>query len=482
MKQIQPHMPSKPSVFLWTVVFLLACGLSVLIPPMQSPDEHAHIARAYAISNGHFLLEPLPPSLDSWKQQYAAIPEIDKIVQRTLQNGKPAGAWVDAGLVAFLQAYENIGKHGGVLSETEANQVHALTWTSEQVYFPMPGTGYYLPLIYVPQALGLRIGQWLDLGIQNAYRLTRVLSLIISLALLASAFRWLRPSPIILGLLLLPMSLFQLLSPTLDGVTNSLAIFCLSLFLTAVHPDQRNPLRMATLLALSIVLLVTSRNQLAPMLLLPMFVAWRHKSARCLVIALCAITAALGWTFFAMLTTNDQRVLRHIATSTLLLHYLENPSEFFQIIFTTLGNSDLVSFYQQSFIGILGWLTTPLSTYWYPIIWIGLGLCGVTSFFSHDINIDYRCRLLLLITAIASVLLTFLALLASWTPYPTQIVNGIQGRYFMVPALIFGLAISGVYPTRFKYQNLMRIATIGLFACICIVALVAALLSRYHMT
>lgn len=481
MKQHQLHLSSRLTVGLWIVVFFLASGLSALIPPMQSPDEHSHIARAYAISNAHFQLDPLPANLDAWKQQYASVPGIDQIVQRTLQNGKPAGAWVDAGLVAFLQAYEHIGMRGGMLSDDQASQVNSLAWTGQQVYFPAPGTGYYFPLIYAPQALGLRIGQWLDLSIKHSYQLTRTLTLLTSLALLAGAFRLLSPSPVMLGLLMLPMSLFQLLSPTLDGVTSALAIFCFSLFLAALDTRQRHASRMATTLSLGVALLVASRNQLAPLLLLPLFLAWRHKSARHLAGGLTAAAAVVGWTLYAMQASNDQRVVRLVSSSDLLLHYLGNPAEFFQITVNTLANPELVRFYQQSFIGILGWLSTPLPSYWYPLLWIGIGLCAVLSIINFEVRIDYRTRVLLLVTSIASVLLTFLALLTSWTPHPAQVVSGIQGRYFMIPALMLGMTIAGIWPAPSRYRNLINISITGCVAGLSMLALVTTLLARYHL-
>ena len=42
----------------------------------------------------------------------------------------------------------------------------------------------------------------------------------------------------------------------------------------------------------------------------------------------------------------------------------------------------------------------------------------------------------LLALALASAALVFLALLVTWTPHPAALVQGVQGRYFIVPALL----------------------------------------------
>lgn len=49
-------------------------------------------------------------------------------------------------------------------------------------------------------------------------------------------------------------------------------------------------------------------------------------------------------------------------------------------------------------------------------------------------------RLGLVLAAMASVLSVFLLLLWSWTPYPAHLIEGVQGRYFIAPALLLSYA------------------------------------------
>jgi hypothetical protein len=37
---------------------------------------------------------------------------------------------------------------------------------------------------------------------------------------------------------------------------------------------------------------------------------------------------------------------------------------------------------------------------------------------------------------VASVLLAFALMLLTWSPFPTQMIEGVQGRYFIAPALM----------------------------------------------
>lgn len=59
------------------VLVLMAMTASYFIPPIQSPDENQHFARAYMLSKGDFLLETIP--------------------------GKMSGGYIDDGLHEFIK-------------------------------------------------------------------------------------------------------------------------------------------------------------------------------------------------------------------------------------------------------------------------------------------------------------------------------------------------------------------------------------------
>src|SRR5690606_268004 len=107
----------------------------------------------------------------------------------------------------------------------------ALEWASDDIFVEIPATGYYFPLIYAPQALGLAIGEMAGLSVQQSYYLARYLAFSFSLLLIAAAFLLCPPNPLAVAILILPMSLFQLISTSMDGVAAALAVICISLFI-----------------------------------------------------------------------------------------------------------------------------------------------------------------------------------------------------------------------------------------------------------
>ena len=169
---------------LFPVALFLACFLSsVIIPPFQSPDEFDHVKRAYLLTQGRIVLES---------------PE-----------GKSSGGMIDTGLLAYMRSYGNVPfAPERKLSADEIDEAKIIRWAGTKEFSTAPGTGYYFPLIYAPQATGLIVGQMLGISVEQSYRLARFLVLVFASLIIAIAFLIHPPSPLAAALLVIPMSLF----------------------------------------------------------------------------------------------------------------------------------------------------------------------------------------------------------------------------------------------------------------------------------
>lgn len=445
-------------LLLWLAVVLGCWGISVHIPPFQSPDENAHMGRAYLISRGQILLGHL--------------------------EGKDSGGMFEPALPAFLNAYapmihapEVKGIPDGIKAQAEA-----LRWDppgTPNSFRELAGTGYYLPLIYAPQAAGLAIGRTLDMTILQSYYLARALNWLCIISLLALACRVLPPNGLQAALLLLPMSLFQAVSPVIDGVSAILAVLAVTLFLRASDRAQAPApaWHFWTLLA-ALAVLCTSRTHALPLLGLPFFLAWQRRSRRDLIAGIMLGLMTVGWTLFALKTTIDTRIPREFTTSQLMRHYIGHPGQFFGIVYATVTDPTIWDSYTKMFIGILGWLDTPLPLKRYSQLWWGIALCTACSVSVATVRRDGWARLWLLATAATSILLMFFALLVTWTPHPEIHVQGVQGRYFLIPLLIAAAALSG---TRNTWQPWWRTSPlVATFAALSLAALIPTLQARYH--
>ena len=199
-------------------VLLLTCGLffSSIIPPFQSPDEFDHVKRAYFLTRGQIVLHA---------------PE-----------GQSSGGMLDSGLETYFAAYTALPfKSDRKLSRDEVQKARSVRWTGVDMFSAAPGTGYYFPLIYLPQALGLAVGEMLGQTVERSYYLARLLAVLTIVGLLYLSFRLVPPSPLTLALLAIPMTVFQVSSASLDGVSTALAVLALSAFLRLTDRGLASP-------------------------------------------------------------------------------------------------------------------------------------------------------------------------------------------------------------------------------------------------
>lgn len=440
------------------ILFTLATGLVLmsLIPPFQSPDEPAHIARAYLLTKGQIVLDA-PPASDS-------------------------GGQVDEGLLAFAASYDMLRfAPDRKLTQRERLSSEQIRWAGKERFESVPGTGYYFPLAYLPQSLALFIGKATGLSVAQSYFLARFFSLGFSVLVIALAFRTFPANLFSFALLILPMSIFQFVSASLDGFTVALGVLAVSLFMRGCsrESDYDYPPWMSYALGAAILVLATSRTNLLPLLAMPLVVFAMRRNARDVWIFLGVALLVLAWTVLAFKTTQLSRPARP-PSSQIVLHYLSHPLAFFDVLRNTLGNGPLSKSYLTSFIGVLGWLDTPLPGWFYRTTAALLGIMAVLSLSLRRIKACWLPPAMLAMMSLGSILLTFLALLIGWSPHPATVIEGVQGRYFTIPLILLGYALYGTGPAAvrtWKYGAPLLVAYLGLVLWV----LPDTLVKRYFM-
>jgi uncharacterized membrane protein len=97
--------------------------------------------------------------------------------------------------------------------------------------------------------------------------------------------------------------------------------------------------------------------------------------------------------------------------------------------------------YVLSFIGVLGWLDAPLTDFAYWYFGLFIYTIFVINIFSKNMLQRKSETILLALFSLAVITLTFCALLVQWSTFPATRVDGVQGRYFIIPMIILGYAI-----------------------------------------
>jgi len=446
-KNGEPHslFITKTRIFvLLFIIFTLTSftWISHIKPPMSSPDETAHLARADALRNGNIFLFSPDGKLNSGGNIDKSMNYFSSQYEKALNTGKPES-----------------------LNETK-KEMQNLHWSGKKYFHSMANTAFYFPIIYVPQAVGIQIGHILNLNVYSTYKLTTSLTLLtVCLILLISWKLHPIPTPAI-AVLLLPMSIYQIFSPTIDGLTFSLTILTMSLSKNLLSNEIKNhSTKKAVALFFVIFVLSSSRANLLPLLLLPLFIFLETRKKIYFFGFSITSLLVISWTVYSIKSVYDNGIHHPgIEQIDVLKYYTFHPLEVFSILLNTLKDCHLFFFYIRSFIGVLGWLNIPISDFY--IYFFGLILCAVfflniSAFQSYK---KIKVAIFITLLSFSIIILTFCALLVQWSTFPALKVDGVQGRYFIIPFIIIGYAIMDRYKIRkFCHITLIIMAFVSVY-------------------
>ena len=311
----------------WVMVVAALLGLvwSSIIPPMKAWDEADHTRRAWFLVDGQWMLRS--------QSCFEEGPEC--------RNGRTmSGGDINAGLQRYIEIWER--QNGAQLTQTRPveNTARSVRWDAEHVFAGAPGTAYYFPLIYTPQAVGLALGRLLRLKVQHSYYLARFVTLASTILVLALSFAIFAPTPITLALLMLPMSLFQAVSAGLDPFSSALAILALSCFMRLMVNRAAPDVTLYVLMCASVFLVATSRAHLITMLLFLFVTAWKTGKRYFWFGAMLTTVAIAWWMWMAIPSAVDFRLQRAHSTGQIVQLYLSNPGELLSVLYRNFSDAN----------------------------------------------------------------------------------------------------------------------------------------------
>lgn len=437
------------ALFLALIVAIISIFTAV-VPPMQSPDETAHFARAHMLSHGIFRLNS--------------------------ENGQSSGGQVDTGLTAYMSHFGYLDEESNRASAKILNAAKEVTWSNKTNFAIAPGTGYYFPAMYAPYAIGLWVGEASKLTVHNSYLLAKfICSLFIALCFVISA-RLLPFNPLLIYVLLLPTSLFQYASMNLDGIVTAVSVLTCALFAKiAILNDERNSIRNGLFALLA--LLASCKLHLLPLYLMALFVCVQTKRREDYLKAALSLSFVLVWTITAIISNVDTRVELGTSSIKIAQYYLTQPQKFLEVLINTLKYPDMALGYVYYLVSI-----TPLRNSTYHLLAIGILVLGACTVSIKNMQRYYKVHAIFLLSAIASTLSIFFLLLVTWTPHPAPFIWGVQGRYFWVPVVLLSFALPGSMDWKKGLVGKLIGVILAIFVLISLQAEMAALIARYYLT
>ncbi|MCS7247367.1 MAG: DUF2142 domain-containing protein [Anaerolineales bacterium] len=410
------HAVGAPRLALGFFALVLGVIYSAIIPPIQSPDEAEHLKRAYLLSRG-------------------------VLTFYTPASG-PSGGYVATALLEFIDVHSSIPfRPNRKYSERMVDEARTIFWSEEERFVPITASPNF-PLVYFPASIGLLVGRGCGLSVEHSYRLARFLTTSTSVGIIMLALTIHPSNPLSLFILTLPMSVFQFVSVSADAISYALTLLISSVGVVGLDAEKKYSPFLAILLGVSLFALVSGRWQLAPMIFLPLLI-WLKRKRKLDFLAFLIALSSVFWIFYTLDRYVDARVVRELPTEAILSYYLSRPAETLGIFWNTLTKEERISFYYHSFIGRLGWLDTLLPSPLYRLAFFFLLLFFGLSFSVRNVRQDYKLRLVFFLISIAILLISLAGLLVFWSPFPTKLIFGVQGRYFAIPVILMSYVLSG---------------------------------------
>jgi uncharacterized membrane protein len=423
-----------------------------IVPPLQVPDEGDHFFRAWAIADGQLTADrqgmvTIPGSLGTAAALYTSLVGSMNALPVTL-DGQPT-----------FRSYEDLFNG------------HAAT-TPVRVISRVASYG---PTGYMPQAVGIALGQAGGLPPLTSFYLARLANLIVAVALVFLAIRlapFAKQLYLLLGLL--PMTMYEFASVSVDAMTIAGAMFFVALVMHASHRERIRPGLAIGILATAAVLLNVKPGYWALVLLLlmlrPSQVGGRSRyvafvGAAFLLVSAVALTLYLG-------TATDARGAATIGGPMAQVQFIvTQPLAFLEILGASLQRYGVV--WALESIGTLGWLNVwlPFALYVFVVV-VGIGLFLRMA---EPVVLHRWQRALLAGVGVAVFLTMAVALYAFLEPVGS---GGIffQGRYLAPVWLVLLLSTYGI---RFAPRRLGTVFVTAALVVIMVESL-ATVVRAYH--
>lgn len=400
-----------PQTAFLIIGLIYGLGFLLATPAFQVPDEYEHFYRALYVSEGHVI----PEKLGNISGVY--VPESVKITSDTVND-----QWH-----SFLENNDN---------KTHLIPLLDLPFNSKNMVFEdisRIAVITYSPVPYLMAAFGIDLGKLFNLSPLVLMYIGRLANLLVWIFLTYLAIRitpvhkW-----VFLMIALIPMTLFEAASLSADSFLFGISFLIIAIFFRYAFDDNKKKIGIKEVYIMFILLLLiglAKSNYFLLLLLIFLIPALKFENRKkMLLITGFLFLAVAVVTGIWMFLTNHlyAPIVPQVSVSGQIAYILGDPFRFPYVLINTLISHG--ASYQYLFIGNF-WLSIPLPTWW-----IGFYLATiipVALLDTNKINITRNQKLVSAITFILAFVTTCAVIYITWTPVGQNVIDGIQGRYFI---------------------------------------------------
>lgn len=392
-----------------------------MLPPFQGADEDNHFFRAEQIALGNFV--------------------------GTGNHKDSAGGYVDTSSIEVSRLVNHIKFHPEEkISPKEILALNKIEFSDNLTYTDFKNTVVYAPFFYLPSAAAIAFGKEFDLSVTETIFTARLLNGLCCVILACCSLYLIHCGrKFLFSVLVLPMTLclFGVVSP--DGLVIGTTALIVSIF---SHLGKNNVfvLKALPFCGTLIGFIITTKIAYIPFLFLltiPLFYSQEKKMLITVMISfLLSIAVIATWFYVGIKNITVPLTPGYpVSAKEQLIFVLTNPLFNIKLLTNTLIN--YWDFYLASFVGILGWLDTPLQPF---AIYAVYGLYMIASLVLDGKEEIHNTRtssnkLFILGVLITTFLCILYSLYLAWSPVKNPIILGVQGRYFIPLAILFSLVL-----------------------------------------
>ncbi len=440
--------------------------LAILVPPFQNPDEVAQFQRAASVADGHFgLFRFIETQPDGSQRMVAGAPSDPAIV----------GAFLPFSPLPFRSDHR-------ADRAMWAPEVH---WTRMRVLQTFTAQAMYPPFFYLPAATAVLVGRMTRMTVVQTLVVGRVLTGLSAVTIGAAAIALCdTAAPMLFGILTLPMALSLMASSAQDGLMLGASALAGALMRRAYLGISRRPRRTCLVLAIALGLVAMARPPYLGLAVVMAALPFWPRGWR--VWSVLGVGGAVGaWVgVTAMLTAANVGAPVGADPAAQLAYLSAHPWALPGIALRTLA--DYGRGYLDQFIGQLGWLDTVLPGTYRVCAWLMLGLALGAAMLGQRRMTPGRAGPpwvdLAMVAGLGLCLIGIFGLqYLTWTVPGHDAMEGVQGRYFLPPALVAAGMVPALGTTGLRGLRVGMVLAVALFPVVSIAVVIQTVVARYYL-